>query len=218
MVENIRSPKEALWKRVQRERREGSTAKREAVTDALTGLLNRRGFDARLDAAFSAFSKERRRGTDKISLIMADIDRFKNVNETYGHLAADAVLKTIGAILLKNARADSSARWGGEEFVILLDRVDQKTARTRAEQIRKQIEATAFEWAGVPLGTITMSFGISSTEQGAEAAEELLRQANVAMRSAKHAGRNRVIEFEPHLLLNERIPSGTEALQERKLK
>lgn len=157
---------------------------RYATTDILTGLYNRFKFD---ELASMEMQKARRYGLP-LSLIMFDIDHFKVVNDTYGHLRGDDVLKKIASIARNELRTvDVIARWGGEEFVIMLPDTPMGGANLVAERIRKSIESTPFD----ECGTVTSSFGIASY-QNEEAVSTFIKRADDCLYAAKASGRNRV--------------------------
>jgi diguanylate cyclase (GGDEF)-like protein len=158
-----------------------------SITDELTGLFNRRRFN-------EAFTMEVRRATryhHSLSVIMLDIDHFKEVNDTHGHPAGDIVLKRLGAILRDHLReTDLVARYGGEEFVMVLPETTLEIARTIAERLRARIENETFRTDEKEL-RITVSMGLVS-RQGTLEAEALLAEADEALYRAKSGGRNRV--------------------------
>jgi two-component system cell cycle response regulator len=162
-----------------------------AVTDGLTGLNNRRYLDKHLRLLFDrAIARGR-----PLSICITDIDRFKSVNDTYGHDAGDEVLKEFAARIRSTVRgADLACRFGGEEFVVIMPDTLPETAAGIAERLRHVVESQPFRLrqTGTAL-TITASLGISSTVGGAESAEQLLKQADRALYEAKHGGRNRVV-------------------------
>ena len=163
--------------------------------DKLTGLYNRARFDAYLVEAF-AFAQ---RTGKPLSLIMADVDHFKRVNDTFGHAAGDRVLSSIAAMLGGRLRPrDLVARYGGEEFVLVLPETDAAGAAVVAERIRAKIESARCDvGATEPLAT-TMSFGSATTGTGTfGTGAELLAAADQALYAAKRAGRNRVVAYDP---------------------
>jgi diguanylate cyclase (GGDEF)-like protein len=162
-------------------------------TDALTGLDNRRHLNDRIDEMFS----HAKRLNEPFSLVMCDLDKFKSVNDTYGHQAGDEVLKQLAAILREEAREiDRVGRYGGEEFMLLLPGTVLDAAVTFAERVRKRIAAHTFSF---PDGTLTRtsSFGVSGwPHPRIEQSEDLVRAADDALYVAKETGRNRVIRFD----------------------
>ncbi len=156
-------------------------------TDALSGLYNRRGFDARAEAAVAG---SRRTGLPA-ALVTADLDHFKRINDSFGHEAGDRVIEAFAAVLraVEPERAVLS-RWGGEEFVALLPGTNLAGARLFAESVRAAFAALPV--AGVPEGTrFTASFGVAQRRPD-EQLSDLRRRADAALYDAKQAGRNRV--------------------------
>ena len=163
--------------------------RRSARLDALTGIPNRSAF---LDT-FQHVLAQAARGNWPVALLMADIDKFKNVNDTYGHLAGDAVLRAVAQRLQAGLRAqDTLGRYGGEEFLVLLPDTPVSGARTLAQHLRQSVEQMVVSWEGKKI-TVTISVGISGQiPAGAQDAQALIDRADQAMYAAKHAGRNRV--------------------------
>jgi two-component system cell cycle response regulator len=162
-----------------------------ALTDALTGLPNRRAIDIWAPRELSAAARHK----FPVWTVMADLDFFKKVNDTYGHDAGDTALKTFAEILTAHTRqSDMCARLGGEEFLLMMTHADQEGARTVVERIRKQFENTKFTF-GDSIVTVTASFGIAGF-RGTRPADwnALVACADAALYTAKHKGRNR-IEF-----------------------
>src|SRR5690606_8587544 len=130
-----------------------------------------------------------------MSVCITDIDRFKLVNDSYGHDAGDEVLKEFAARIRSTVRgADLACRFGGEEFVVVMPDTDAVAAGVIAERLRRLIEDTPFvlRSSGISLN-ITASLGIASNEAGAETPEQLLKQADRALYEAKNSGRSRVV-------------------------
>ena len=171
-----------------RKKREEDDLRSAASQDFLTGLLNRRAFE---DSAREEMGRWKR-GRDPLSLLIIDADHFKRVNDTHGHAVGDAVLRTIATIMQDQVRElDLVARFGGEEFVIVLPSTDAIGARACAERIRQSIEA-----ARVPLpdgGTVrvTVSVGVAQATRQLGTIELLLQCADGALYEAKRSGRNR---------------------------
>ncbi len=189
----------------------------EARVDGKTGLWNARHF-------LKAYSDEFLRASrfDRpLSLIMADLDLLRNINNTYGHLAGDAVLARIGQIIRENIRPfDIAGRFGGEEFAIALLETGPAEAQCIAERIRQAVEATNFQVATSPTPIrVTLSLGIASFPEDALSPEDLVHQADIAVYQAKLLGRNCVInasDVPEHLDSNtmsaDRLPSYAAAL------
>jgi diguanylate cyclase (GGDEF)-like protein len=161
-------------------------AERRAHTDQLTGLPNRRAFDAQFGAALDRAD----RYGEPVAVIMCDVDRFKGVNDTHGHQVGDRVLQTVGAALKLGVRAvDSCARLGGEEFVVLLPRTGRAGALELAERLRRAVEARAIRVDGREL-RVTASFGVAVFPTSVTARDDLLPAADRALYQAKRDGRN----------------------------
>lgn len=156
-----------------------------ASTDALTGLYNRH----MLSELFARELAQKKRYKNALSMIIFDIDHFKKINDGFGHLAGDEVLKKVARIAQDKVRtSDIVARWGGEEFVVLLPHTPLDGARITAEKIRLAIESTDFD---APK-TVTASFGIAECADG-ENRENLLDRADKALYEAKAGGRNQTV-------------------------
>lgn len=162
-------------------------ARQDAFTDALTGLNNRHAFDLRLQEEYARWS----RYAHPLSLIVVDVDFFKKVNDTYGHLAGDKVLHVIGAHLQHATRhkVDFTARYGGEEFVVLLPETNLNDALSVAEKIRHAVEQKPFR-SGSNRVNITVSCGVASFQQG-DGRKSPFERADEALYQAKREGRNR---------------------------
>ncbi|MCE5251655.1 diguanylate cyclase [bacterium] len=160
-----------------------------ALTDGLTGLLNHRAFHERL---ISEFERYRRYGSF-ISLIIADFDYLKDINDTYGHPVGDEILRKIGDILRETSReSDVLARYGGDEFVILLPQTNLKNACNMAERIRKKVYTNTFSIQGQNLKS-TLTMGVSAVPQeDIDSPEDLFESADRALYEAKRSGKNRV--------------------------
>ncbi|MDY7227918.1 GGDEF domain-containing protein [Hyalangium rubrum] len=156
--------------------------------DGLTQVHNRRYFDEQLDRELSR-SRRYERG---LSLVMLDIDRFKHINDTYGHLAGDYVLKQLAStVRVKIRREDVFARYGGEEFAMILPEIDLKGARTFAEKVRQMVEQQQFTFDkhSIP---VTVSLGVAEFASEHRGASDLVGAADERLYEAKTGGRNRV--------------------------
>lgn len=165
-------------------------------TDELTSLANRRYFQAILKREVD----QARRYNTTFGLIMIEVDHFKPFNDSYGHLAGDMVLKRIAALLLQNTRGiDLVARFGGEEFIVLLPRTDEKGAQATAEKLRACVQdedISAFD-VNPGAGRITLSLGIAVYPHHSKDVFDLLNMADQALYRAKTSGRNRVLVWTP---------------------
>ena len=163
-----------------------------AIHDGLTGLYNRRHFDAALDLAIARF--KRRGPAANLAAIMFDLDHFGDFNRCHGHLAGDAVLRLFGEILRERLRsADLVARYGGEEFVAILDDCGLPEAVRMADEVRREFEArTVPGAAGQPLRA-TVSAGCAVIDPAVPTKEALLGRADAGLFMAKRAGRNQVV-------------------------
>jgi diguanylate cyclase (GGDEF)-like protein len=162
--------------------------------DVLTGLYNRRYFDEIFNIQWKAAARNK----DLLTVIIADIDHFKPVNDTYGHLAGDAYLKKIADIFtdIFQRETDFVARYGGEEFVFLLSNTEKNAALDLAEKVREEIENTAVYHYSSRIQS-TISLGISACVPDMEDEKEnLLEKADKALYQAKNSGRNRVVFYE----------------------
>lgn len=160
-----------------------------ATTDGLTGCYNHRYFQEWLDKELA----RTRRMPYKISLLIADIDHFKQVNDTYGHPVGDLVLKTVSHIMRTSVRQnDLAARYGGEEFALVLLHTDRKGAIRFAERVREKIAKAKTRIPGKQL-QVTVSMGVATYPDDSEEKAQLIELADQALYTAKQQGRNRVI-------------------------
>lgn len=161
----------------------------EAIRDPLTSCFNRRYLDEML---LRELSRARREGSP-LSVAIADIDHFKSVNDDYGHQAGDAVLRRLGEMLRGCIRAeDLVCRWGGEEFLIMLQGASAADALRRAEQWRSDFASGDTRYGGRQIRA-TMSIGVAEFPSNGETREEVIRAADEALYRAKRLGRNRVV-------------------------
>jgi diguanylate cyclase (GGDEF)-like protein len=167
------------------------TIERISMIDQLTKMPNRRSFDERLNMEWSRAIREQ----TPISLFMLDIDKFKNYNDTYGHQQGDVALQSVAKILLSSSRrsSDFAARWGGEEFAILLPNTPLTNAVDVAEKIRVNIENEVIPRVGNPPTKVTASIGVNSQIPARDSSlDAFISVADKALYAAKAAGRNLV--------------------------
>jgi two-component system cell cycle response regulator len=156
--------------------------------DGLTQISNKRYFMETLEREIARGHRYQR----SLSLVMFDLDHFKNINDTYGHLAGDYVLKQLAsAVKLKIRREDLFARYGGEEFAIVLPEIALPTAMTFAEKIRQLVERHEFRFEKTAIN-VTISIGVGSTDERETKSETLIKRADEFLYAAKAAGRNQV--------------------------
>ncbi|TVP45529.1 MAG: diguanylate cyclase [Gemmatimonadales bacterium] len=180
-------------------RREVAAAEAMALTDVLTQMPNRRHAAIFLDAAFASAVRG-----DPVSVVMVDLDRFKEVNDRHGHRAGDDVLRAFAdALQVVTRRMDLSARWGGEEFLSILHHCTGEGAEIFLGRLRKEFETNRFPW-----GRVTFSAGIAQYAPGMKSAEAMLGAADEALYAAKGAGRDchRIAAAPP--VVSEIVPAG----------
>lgn len=166
---------------------------RYAVTDEMTRLYNHRYFQQRLDEELLRAD----RYENHVSLLILDVDHFKNFNDTYGHPEGDRVLKTVARLIEKSVREiDIAARYGGEEFVIICPEKNGEGSLVPAERIRNAIESFDFRISGQPV-QITVSLGVACYPDQAKTKSELIQKADYALYFSKESGRNRATLFNP---------------------
>jgi diguanylate cyclase (GGDEF)-like protein len=157
-----------------------------AYLDGLTGIFNRRFFELRI---MEEIERARRYGTG-MAVIMVDIDQFKRLNDEFGHLLGDEVLRQVSSLFHQQLRKiDVVCRYGGEEFGILLTQTNAQHAMTVAEKLRKMVES--WQFPGVPQ-TVTVSAGVAAFPDHGTTRDDLVRAADTALYAAKTAGRNRI--------------------------
>ena len=162
-----------------------------AQFDALTGILNRRALEERLDSEL-AFAN---RHNTELSIVMFDVDHFKRVNDTFGHLGGDAVLRTVADLVKRSLRAeDTIGRYGGEEFVVILRGIDLANGYTVADRLREMIAMTPIQFEAHMI-QITASGGVASLRCTGDRRDRttLLATADARLYRAKEGGRNRIV-------------------------
>ena len=159
----------------------------QSIRDPLTGLYNRRFLEATLEQELHRSGRHH----TGLGVIMADIDKFKVLNDSFGHTAGDIVLKEVAAMLRRSVRTeDIVCRYGGEEFLVVLPDTTLESVSERAEQVRESIAKLELQHAGHSLGKVTASFGISFSQDGVLTPEILLRYADEALYESKRRGCN----------------------------
>lgn len=162
-----------------------------ALKDELTGLYNRRAFFENAEREFARC----RRYNETLSFFMIDVDHFKSINDRYGHLFGDEVLKTIAECLLVNhRRSDIVGRYGGEEFCVLLPNTLLENATIKAENLRTFMHQLPFKTQEKEAVHITISIGIGSLRPDHQSIDQIVREADSALYTAKRTGRNRCVQ------------------------
>ncbi|MAN67793.1 diguanylate cyclase [uncultured Hyphomonas sp.] len=193
MTEHSRQLSEGLMaskKQIERLQQELEAVRNESMRDPLTSIYNRRAFDLRLAAEVDAAKKH----GSSLSLVMADLDHFKRVNDNFGHRVGDEILKIFASIITNNIKGkDLVARYGGEEFAIILPATSVQQAAQLIDRIREQMFQRKLVLKGTktPIGAITASFGVTQYQPGM-AMSDLIEQADQRLYLAKSNGRNRV--------------------------
>lgn len=163
----------------------------QSTHDALTGLYNRRYLEENLGRELI----RAKRDGYCVSVVMGDLDHFKAVNDSYGHLAGDEALRVFGGLMKRNSRGgDINCRYGGEEFLLVLPGTTELTAFKRAEQLRLMMAETPVKFGARDIA-ITVSFGVSEFPQHGKNSDELIAAADKALYAAKEAGRNQVKSY-----------------------
>jgi diguanylate cyclase (GGDEF)-like protein len=186
----------ALGLRLRRQQEDRARALELARHDPLTGLYNRRGFLEQTLPVFSTSMRNER----PLAVLMLDIDHFKRINDIHGHDAGDRTLVVVADQLRAACRlGDVVARWGGEEFAMLLPETDGDRAHAFAERLREVFAGTVVELGDGSSATFTASFGVA-VRSGATSLEDVLRASDAALYAAKHAGRDRVVSATSSIL------------------
>jgi len=161
----------------------------QAVYDSLTGLFNRRYMEETLKRELSRVTRK----NDTLGLIMADIDHFKHFNDSHGHAAGDALLRSVGSFFKDHVRReDIACRYGGEEFVLIMPESSLENTRKRAEQLREEIKQLRIWHHGSLINSVKISMGVVVFSEHGTSAETLLESADKALYKAKKQGRDRI--------------------------
>lgn len=171
-----------------------SRLEHQSIRDGLTDLFNRHFMEISLDREV----RRAARNHTELSVLMLDVDHFKQFNDTYGHEAGDLILRGVGDIFRRSVRSeDIICRYGGEEFIVILPDTGQEAAMERAETIRSEVSRMRMRFHGDALREVTISIGVAVYPLSGETLEELLRASDRALYAAKHAGRNQVVAALP---------------------
>ena len=192
--ETLEQRLDASTREVARLREHLEQVRRDAMTDALTNLANRKAFDEHLEGACA--QAEANNGV--LTLAVLDIDHFKRFNDTWGHQTGDQVLRYVASVMSRVAKAPRiAARYGGEEFAMIFPQETMAQVETALESIRKEISSRSLRRRSTDdeLGAVTLSAGFAQRRPG-ETASALLDRADAALYASKHAGRNRVTSAE----------------------
>ncbi len=187
---NMESQMGEMLNEVEDLRKQLKQVREESLTDALTGIANRKAFDLALE---EVFEQSQEQGAP-FSLVISDIDHFKKFNDNFGHLVGDKVLRYVATTIKSCVKGkDTAARFGGEEFVMILPQTKLEDARVVADQIRQAVSVRELKdkRANKDYGRITISLGVAQFQPG-EQAMEILNRADAALYQAKENGRNRV--------------------------
>lgn len=183
--EKLQNRLEEAEQKIQRQAEEIRSQQSEALTDSLTKLANRRAFDESLSRNIDNFTNQRK----PFSLLIFDVDHFKQFNDTHGHQAGDEVLRSVGRTLTQTVKTtDIPCRYGGEEFALILPNTRVDSARIAAERVRKAIQSMNIEFEGKKL-KVTASIGVAEMTTEDDAAK-LIRRSDDCVYAAKDAGRN----------------------------
>ena len=197
-VATLKTQLSASQQEIERLREEVNRARDASLTDGLTGLVNRKGFDQALANCLSGVDTECT--AEGPCLLMGDIDHFKTINDTYGHLFGDKVIRAVASVIKGHVKGrDTAARYGGEEFVILLPDTPLHGAQALAEHIRHSIEKGRIKRSGSQdaMAQVTLSLGVAHYHPG-ESATAFIERADRALYLSKRDGRNRVSTATAH--------------------
>jgi diguanylate cyclase (GGDEF)-like protein len=160
-----------------------------SMTDDLTGLCNRRYIEQKIEEAYDVFQRTQ----SELTLIIADIDYFKTYNDKYGHACGDYLLKAVAGDIQASVRVeDWVARWGGDEFLLVLPATDEEKAVKLAERIKETVEKRQYVYEGILL-SVTLTLGVSVMHGEYDTVDSIIKQADTLMYEGKRAGRNRII-------------------------
>jgi diguanylate cyclase (GGDEF)-like protein len=176
------------------------TLRNQSIRDPLSGLFNRRYMEESLEREFSRAARNK----TSVAILMMDIDHFKRFNDTFGHQAGDALIRTLGDFLSRSTRGqDIACRYGGEEFALVLSDCPLEGALQRAETLRQEVKQLTVQYAGQLLGTISVSIGLALCPDHGSTISEVLRAADQALYCAKREGRDRVSVWTAESVLSE---------------
>lgn len=187
---DLRAKLEQSQSQIEKLRSNLAEAQEVGLRDPLTALSNRRGFDAKLAREIA----DAKSHAAAMCLVLGDIDNFKAINDAFGHVMGDEILKLVARVLEENVRSrDTVARYGGEEFAVILPQTELEAATHLTERVRSLLEAKRLvvNESNREIGKITASFGIAELREGDDA-ETLIQRADARLYQAKRAGRNRV--------------------------
>jgi len=189
-VSTLKERLDASQGEIEKLKQELTRVREEAMIDGLTGLLNRRAFDERIEAALQQLPDR----SPGLCLVMIDIDHFKRINDTFGHVFGDRVLRTIGQLLKATVKGqDTVARYGGEEFAVLLPETPLTGARIVAERVRESVAGSRIRRLNSEetIGSITISIGVARYRPG-DSPASFIERADSALYLSKANGRNRL--------------------------
>jgi two-component system cell cycle response regulator len=164
-----------------------------AMHDGLTGLFNRRAIQEHTESEFDLARRKER----ALSILLLDVDHFKNINDKHGHKAGDEALRQLAKMLTENLRPyDRAGRWGGEEFIVILPETELQEAVTVAERLRARVEASPISLEDSKSLAMQISVGVASVSAPYPSLERLIDAADQALYQAKQSGRNRVCSYD----------------------